>query len=254
MGKPTWQYRVADRDTFATLPPMSDELPCVERWSAVLTAEFVGTFALVFAGCGAIVANDITQGAVGHAAVGLVWGLIVMVVIYAVGDVSGAHLNPAVTTAFWLSGRLRAKCVGPYIVTQCVAATAAAAALFFIFPVAPDSDLGSTIPHPGVNLAQLFALELLLTFFLMLVILGVSTGAKEKGITAAIAIGGTVGLMALFAGPLCRASMNPARSLGPALVSLDPLALRTLAIYLAATTIGAALAVPVHRLMWRKGD
>jgi len=235
-----------------TLPLMSDELPCIERWSAVLTAEFVGTFALVFAGCGAIVANDITGGAVGHAAVGLVWGLIVMAVIYAVGDVSGAHLNPAVTTAFWLSGRLRGRCVGPYVATQCVAAIAAAAALWLIFPVGEGSDLGATIPHPWVGYLQLFALELLLTFWLMLVILGVSTGAKEKGITAAIAIGGTVGLEALFAGPMCRASMNPARSLGPALVSMDGLALRTLGVYVVATVIGAALAVPVHRVMWRK--
>jgi aquaporin Z len=168
-----------------------------------------------------------------------------------VGDVSGAHLNPAVTVAFAIAGRLKWARVGPYVVTQCLAAIAAAGALRMIFPVGEGSNLGATIPHAGVGYVQLFALELLLTFWLMLVILGVSTGSKEKGITAAIAIGGTVGLEALFAGPMCRASMNPARSLGPALVSMDALAVRTLGVYVAATVLGAALAVPIHAVMWR---
>ncbi|MEM6333735.1 MAG: aquaporin [Planctomycetota bacterium] len=216
---------------------------------ARLVAEFIGTFALVFAGCGAMVANDITGGAVGHAAVGLTWGLIVMAIIYAVGDISGAHLNPAVTTAFWVAKRIPGRAAALYAVTQFAAAIVAAVALAVIFPVAQGSDLGSTIPHPGINFAQLFLLELLLTFGLMTVILGVSTGAKEKGITAAIAVGATVGLMALFAGPICRASMNPARSLGPAFVSVDSLALASLWVYLLATTLGAILAVPVYAFM-----
>ncbi|MEO0965734.1 MAG: MIP family channel protein [Planctomycetota bacterium] len=220
-----------------------------ERWAPLLTAEFIGTFFLVFAGCGAMISNDITAGVVGHVTVGVVWGLIVMALIYALGDISGCHINPAVTIAFWVAGRFPTRRVPPYLAAQLAGAIAAALALRLIFPVPDGSDLGSTVPHEGINTLQLFTLEMLLTFLLMLVILGVSTGAKEKGITAAIAIGGTVGLEALFAGPICRASMNPARSLGPAFVSADALALSTLWVYLVATTLGAVLAVGVYRVM-----
>ncbi|MEM0915676.1 MAG: MIP family channel protein [Planctomycetota bacterium] len=218
-------------------------------WGPLLTAEFLGTFFLVFAGCGAMLSNDITAGVVGHTTVGIVWGLVVMALIYAIGDISGCHINPAVTIAFWVAGRFPRRKVLPYLVTQFAGATAAALALRLLFPVLEGTDLGATIPSPDTSVVQLFILELLLTFLLMLVILGVSTGAKEKGITAAIAIGGTVGLEALFCGPITRASMNPARSLGPAVVSGDTLALSTLWVYLVATTLGAILAVVVYRYM-----
>jgi len=199
-------------------------------------AEFIGTFALVFAGTSAIVVNEISGGTVMHVGVGLTFGLIVMAVIFAVGDVSGAHINPAVSLGFWLSRRLPAKETVAYIATQCIAAICASVTVRLLFP--DSADLGAT--HPSGPILQSFILEALMTFFLVFVILSVSTGAKEKGITAAIAIGGVVALECLFGGPISGASMNPARSLGPALISGN---LTHLWIYIAAPTIGAALAV-----------
>jgi len=199
-------------------------------------AEFLGTFALVFAGTGAIVINDATGGAVSHVGIALTFGLVVLAMIYTVGDISGAHLNPSVTTAFWLSGRFPARSVLPYIVSQCLGAFAASGMLRLLFPF--HSTLGATLPA-GSNM-QSFILELILTFLLMFVILNVSTGAKEKGITAGIAVGAVIALEALFAGKICGASMNPARSLAPALVSGH---LEHLWIYLVAPVFGACLAI-----------
>lgn len=203
-----------------------------KRW----VAEGIGTFALVFAGTGAIVVNDVSGGAVTHVGIAVTFGLIVMAMIYAVGDISGAHLNPAVTLGFWAARRLPVQDALPYVVSQCAGALVASALLRVLF--ASHATLGATLPA-GPD-SQSFVLEVVLTFFLMFVILGVATGAKEKGITAGIAIGGTVGLAALFAGPICGASMNPARSLGPALMAGE---LGDLWIYLAAPPVGAALAV-----------
>lgn len=199
-------------------------------------AEFIGTFALVFAGTGAIVINDVSGGAVTHVGIALTFGLVVMAMIYAVGDISGAHLNPAVTTGFWLSGRFSGRQVFPYIATQCLGAFTASGTLRFLFPT--HTTLGTTLPA-GADM-QSFVLELILTFLLMFVILNVSTGAKEKGITAGIAVGAIIGLEAMFAGKISGASMNPARSLAPAIVSGH---LEHLWIYLTATFAGAALAV-----------
>jgi MIP family channel proteins len=201
-----------------------------------LAAEFIGTFALVFAGTGAIVINDATGGNVSHVGIALTFGLVVLAMIYAVGDISGAHLNPAVTSAFWLSGRFPAKWIVPYVVSQCLGAFAASGILRLLFLT--DSTLGSTLPA-GTGI-QSFVLELILTFFLMFVILNVSPGAKEKGITAGIAIGAVIGLEAMFAGPISGASMNPARSLAPAIVSGH---WEHLWIYLTAPFAGAWLAV-----------
>lgn len=201
-----------------------------------LVAEFVGTFVLVFAGTGAIIINDVSGGAVTHVGIGLTFGLVVMAMIYAVGDISGAHLNPAVTLGFWLSGRFKWAFVAPYIVTQLAGALAASAILRGLFPTHPT--LGMTLPAGSPM--QSFVLEVILTFILMFVILNVSTGAKEKGITAAIAVGAVIAFEALFAGPICGASMNPARSIGPAVVSLK---FTSLWVYLAAPVIGAFLAV-----------
>jgi MIP family channel proteins len=199
-------------------------------------AELIGTFALVFAGTGAIVIDEAGGGAVTHVGVALTFGLIVLAMIYTVGDISGAHLNPAVTLGFWFSGRFAGREVLPYIVSQCAGAVAASGVLRFLFP--QNALLGTT--HPAGPAVQSFVLEILLTAILMFVILGVSTGAREKGITAGIAVGAVIGLEAMFAGPICGASMNPARSLGPALVSAH---VGGLWIYLTAPVLGAALGV-----------
>ena len=178
-------------------------------------AEVLGTFALVFAGTGAIISNDVSGGAVTHPGIALTFGLVVMAMIYAVGDISGAHLNPAVTCGFWIAKRFPGKKVAPYVISQMIGALAASALLRSVFP--DHETLGSTLPAGGWW--QSFVFEFFLTFILMYVILCVAIGAKEKGIMAGAAIGATVGFEAMFAGPICGASMNPARSLGPAIVS-----------------------------------
>lgn len=207
-------------------------------------AEGVGTFGLVFCGCGAIVVNDLFGGQLGHLGVSTVFGLIVMAMIYSFGNVSGAHINPAVTIAFAVSGRLRTSDVPPYVTGQLAGAIAAALALKLLFPA--HVDLGATLP--AVPAGQAFAVEVVLSFLLMLVILNVSTGHKEKGIMAGAAIGATVGLAALIGGPVTGASMNPARSVGPALASLQ---LVSLWLYVAAPLVGMLLAVPACR--WSQG-
>lgn len=202
-----------------------------------LIAEFLGTFGLVFAGTGAIVVNNVSHGEITHPGIALTFGLIVLAMIYTFGDVSGAHLNPAVTIAFAAARRFAWKETPGYIASQIAGAFTASALLKILFP--PDENLGATLPAGSA--AQSFILEIVLSFLLMLVILSVSTGAKEKGITAGIAIGAIIGLEAMFAGPICGASMNPARSLAPAIVSGH---LESLWIYLLAPVLGAALAVP----------
>jgi aquaporin Z len=201
-----------------------------------LLAESIGTFALVFAGTGAIVINDVTNGGIGHAGIALTFGLVVLAMIYAVGDISGAHLNPAVTSAFWFSGRFSGRLVLPYILAQCCGAFAASGILRLLFPAHPT--LGTT--SPAGSEMQSFILELILTFLLMFVILNVSTGAKEKGITAGIAVGAVIAFEAMFAGKISGASMNPARSLAPAVVSGH---FEHLWIYLTAPVFGAGLAI-----------
>jgi aquaporin Z len=205
-----------------------------------LAAELLGTFALVFAGTGAITINGVSGGVVSHVGVALTFGLVVLAMIYAVGDVSGAHLNPAVTLGFFAARRLPAGWLAPYVLSQTAGALLASGFLRLLFP--DHATLGATLPAgpPG----QSFALEVVLTLLLMFVILSVSTGAKEKGITAGIAVGSVIALEALFAGPISGASMNPARSLSPAVVSGH---LEGLWVYLAAPLAGALLAVPACR-------
>ena len=202
-----------------------------------LVAEFLGTFGLVFAGTGAIVINHATHGEVTHVGIALTFGLIVLAMIYTFGDVSGAHINPVVTVAFAVARRFPWNAVAGYVTAQITGALAASGLIRLLFP--HDENLGATLPAGSV--AQSFILEMVLSFFLMLVILSVSTGAKEKGITAGIAIGAVIGLEAMFAGPICGASMNPARSLAPAVVSGH---FETLWLYLAAPVVGAILSVP----------
>ncbi len=199
-------------------------------------AEAIGTFALVFCGTGAIVINEFTGGTVTHLGIAVTFGLIVMGMIYAFGDISGAHINPAVTIAFAYAKKFPWKEVPAYCISQVIGAFAASGLLLFLFP---DNDLlGTTLPQ--IDVLRVFIFEVLLTFFLMLVIINVSTGSKEIGVIAGIAIGGIVLLEALFAGPITGASMNPARSLAPAVVSGH---LEHLWLYLAAPIIGAILAV-----------
>src|SRR6266487_2612441 len=178
-------------------------------------AEFIGTFALVFCGTGAIIIDQQTNGGVSHVGVAITFGLIIMAMIYALGNISGAHLNPAVSIAFTLAGRFSLKELPPYIISQFAGAFAASFTLRFLFPA--NEYLGTTLPLGSES--QSFVLELLLTFFLMLVIINVATGSKEQGMFAGMAIGSVVLLEAMFAGPICGASMNPARSLAPAIVS-----------------------------------
>jgi aquaporin Z len=208
-------------------------------------AEILGTFAMVFAGTGAIVIDSITGGAVTHVGIALTFGLIVMAMIYAVGDVSGAHLNPAVTIGFYVAGRLRGARVIPYVVSQFLGAALASLSLLMLF--GNHASLGATLPAGSA--AQSFVLEAILTGLLMFVVLCVSTGSKEMGAIAGIAVGGVIGLEALFAGPISGASMNPIRSLAPALVSGNH---RAIWAYVAGPILGAVVAVPLWRAI--RGD
>jgi aquaporin Z len=209
-------------------------------------AEILGTFALVFAGTGAIVINEVSGGAITHVGIALTFGLIVLAMIYTVGDISGAHLNPAVTIGFWAAQRLPGRDILSYVGSQCAGALLASGLLRVLFP--RNQLLGATLPA-GPDW-QSFVLEVVLTFLLMLTILNVSTGAKEKGITAGIAVGAVIGLEAIFAGPICGASMNPARSLAPALLSGH---FEHLWIYLIAPPIGACLGMLACRCV-REND
>jgi MIP family channel proteins len=199
----------------------------------LLAAEFVGTFALVFAGCGAIMV-DAKTAALGQVGVAISFGLVIMVMIYAVGHISGAHFNPAVTFAFALSRHFPWPRALGYWSAQLLGALTAAAILRGSLGNA--ANVGATLPSGSQG--QSFLWELVMTFFLMFVIMAVATDTRAVGEAAAIAIGGTVGLDAMFGGPISGASMNPARSIGPAIVSGD---LHALWLYIVAPLAGAAL-------------
>jgi len=179
-----------------------------------LIGEFLGTFGLVFCGTGAIVINQESNGAITHLGIAIVFGLIVMAMILSFGHISGAHINPAVSIALCVSKRFSWRHLGPYILAQLGGALLASAVLHYLFPL--NELLGATIPR-GTDI-QSYVLEFILTFLLMIVIL-TSTQKKDHSLLGpALAIGATVGLEALFAGPICGASMNPARSLSPAII------------------------------------
>jgi len=206
-------------------------------------AEALAAFALVFAGCGAIVTDARYDGTLGTVGIGLVFGLIIMVMIYATGHLSGAHINPAVTLAFTLSRHFPRAEAAAYVAAQSVGAIVAALTLLAIWPDQP-AQLGATVPSVGVGSA--FVYELLLTAFLMFVIVAVATDTRAVGAAAAIAIGGTVGLDAIFGGPVTGASMNPARSFGPALAAGE---WQDFWIYVAGPVTGAALGAFAYQLI-----
>ena len=183
----------------------------LKRW----VAELVGTFALVFAGAGAIMTDHLSGGQVTHLGIGLTFGLVVAAMIYATGHISGAHINPAVTLAFALARHFPWKEVPLYWVAQLLGAALACLVLRQL--LGPVADMGMTLPS-GSDIQSL-VFEFLLTFILMFVIMAVATDDRAVGQAAALAIGATVGIEAIFAGPISGASMNPARSLGPALAA-----------------------------------
>ena len=211
-----------------------------------MAAEAFGTFALVFAGTGAIVINETSGGTITHAGVAITFGLIVLAMIYAIGDVSGCHLNPAVTLGFYAARRFSGRLVAPYLISQCAGAILASITLRLMFP--SSITLGVTTPAGAA--AQSFVMEFLLTLILMFVILSVSAGSKEKGLLAGVAIGSVIALEAMFAGPVSGASMNPARSLAPALVAMQ---FGSLWIYLVAPIMGAVASVAVCRCIHPPG-
>ena len=210
-------------------------------------AEFLGTLGMVFCGCGAMTINEVYPNSIGHIGVAITWGLIVMSMIYAFGEISGAHLNPAVTVGFAVSKKFKLNKVVPYLLAQLAGALFAIIILKFLFP--ESQFLGSTIPVENFNPVQTFIMEFLLTFLLMLVIINVSTGSKEVGVMAGIAIGSVVLLEAMFAGPITKASMNPFRSLAPAIVANQT---HQLWVYLLAPLSGAILAVFCNKFLRKK--
>jgi len=214
----------------------------LELWRRA-AAEGLAAFALVFAGCGAIVADVVYDGALGAVGVSLVFGLIIMVMVYATGHLSGAHINPAVTLAFTLTRHFPARDAAAYVGAQAAGATAGALLLLAVWPDQPAS-LGATLPSVGAGSALVY--EVVLTAILMFVIMAVATDTRAVGTGAAIAIGGAVGLDALFGGPVTGASMNPARSLGPALAAGE---LDDLWIYFAGPLAGAPLGALAYQLV-----
>jgi MIP family channel proteins len=206
-------------------------------------AEGLAAFALGFAGCGAIVANARYDSSLGTVGVALVFGLVIMVMVYATGHLSGAHINPAVTAAFALTRHFPPKEAIAYVVAQCLGALAGALVLLAAWTDKP-ANLGATVPSVGTGTALLY--EIVLTAFLMFVIVAVATDTRAVGAAAAIAIGGTVGLDALFGGPVTGASMNPARSLGPALAAGE---WRDFWVYVAGPLAGASLGALAYQLV-----
>ncbi len=208
-------------------------------------AEILGTFILIFCATGAIIINQESRGVIGHAGIAISVGLLVMVLIYSFGNISGAHFNPAVSIAFVCAKKFSVKELVPYIISQTIGAVSASLLLKFLFP--NNQLLGATIPV-GSEL-QSFILEYILTFILMLVIMNVAHGSKEQGMFAGLAIGATILMEAMFAGPISGASMNPVRSFAPAIVSGH---LEHLWIYLTATTLGAVSSIPIWIFLTEK--
>lgn len=231
----------------AAPPPTGTSSRPAPLWVTLL-AEGIGTFGLVFAGCGAIMIDTLSNGQITHVGVGLVFGLVMAAMIYATGHLSGAHLNPAVTLGFVLARHFPLRRLAGYWLAQLLGAIAASACLRLL--LGNVAHLGAMLPAGTGGAWQAFGFEVLLTFFLMFVIMAVATDTRAVGQAAALAIGATVGLEALFAGPISGASMNPARSLAPALISgtwTDQW------VYVLAPLLGAAGGAIVYRCL-REGS
>ncbi len=211
------------------------------KHSRELLAEFIGTFVLIFAGTGAVMVDRLSNGAITHLGIASVFGAVVTALIYSLSHISGAHFNPAVTLAFWSSGFFRRSLVVPYILAQLLGAIAASGLLRICLGAV--GNLGATLPRNGEWLQSLI-LETVLTFILMLVIFGSGLDRRAHAGFAGIAIGLTVALEAICMGPITGASMNPVRSLAPALVSGN---LQHQWLYWVAPILGAQLAVIVYR-------
>jgi aquaporin NIP len=222
------------------MPDILSERPDLARRAA---AEGLAAFMLVFAGCGAVITNARYHDTLGSVGVALVFGLVIMAMVYATGHLSGAHINPAVTIAFTLTRHFPARDALVYIAAQLAGAVAGALVLLAIWPTKPGN-LGVTVPSVGWGSALIY--EVILTATLMFVIMAVATDTRAQGAAAAIAIGGTIGLDALFGGPVTGASMNPARSLGPAFASGD---WRDIWVYLAGPVAGATLGAVAYQLI-----
>jgi aquaporin NIP len=210
-------------------------------------AEALAAFALVFAGCGAAVTNASYDGALGTVGIALVFGLVIMVMVYATGHLSGAHINPAVTVAFTITRHFPARDALAYVGAQVAGATAGALLLLAVWTDKP-ARLGATVPSIATGSALVY--EIVLTAFLMFVIMAVATDTRAVGAAAAIAIGGTVGLDALFGGPVTGASMNPARSFGPALAAGE---WHAFWIYVVGPVAGAAVGALAYQVVRGEG-
>lgn len=210
-------------------------------------AEFIGTFALVFIGCGACIAHHRYGADISHVGVAVAFGGVVMCMVYGLGHISGAHINPAVTVAFTSVGRMPRRDVLPYIGSQCLGAITASIAHLLTYggEMAKGADFGSTVPA-GISITSSFALEAVLTFLLMFVIMAVATDVRAPKAVSGLAIGATVTFDCLAAGKCCGASMNPARSLGPALMA-GGTAIKVIWLYVLAPTLGAVLAAWTYR-------
>jgi aquaporin NIP len=241
---------MSERPDGATVHAVRTATISVERTKALrpglarrATAEGLAAFVLVFAGCGAIVTNARFDAALGTVGIGIVFGLVIMAMVYAIGHLSGAHINPAVTTAFTITRHLPPRDAVAYISAQVLGAVIAAFLLLAAWPSQPAS-LGATVPSVGAGTALVY--ESVLTATLMFVIMAVATDTRAVGAAAAIAIGGTVGLDAIFGGPVTGASMNPARSLGPALAAFE---WHDFWVYLLGPFLGAAVGAIAYQLV-----
>ena len=215
-----------------------------ERMKKKLISEFLGTYFLVFAGTGAVVIDALTKSLT-HVGVAITFGLVVTALIYTFGHISGAHFNPAVTIGFLINGDINKREALYYIVTQVIAGIAASGTMFSLF--GNVAALGATLPRD--TWSQAFILEFILTFFLMFVIFGSAIHVRAQKSFAGIAIGATVGLEAMFGGPISGASMNPARSIGPALVSGTT---QYLWVYIVATILGASCTAIIYKIVDEK--
>jgi MIP family channel proteins len=215
----------------------------VSKCKREILAEAIGTFTIVFAGTGAVMVNDISQGAVTHVGISFVFGAVVAALIYSIGHLSGAHFNPAVTLAFWTSGFLSKRLVLPYILAQLLGSIIASGLL--LISLGKVGNLGATLPLNG-NWFQSFVLETVLTFILMFVIFGSGLDRRAHIGFAGLAIGLTVGVEAACMGPITGASMNPARSFAPALVGGI---WQHHWVYWVAPILGAQIAVVIYRLL-----